>query len=152
MKTLITISVIAAIAAVAGSVFVGIKSFDGTVTENPYEAGLVWDDIMSKEAELGWTVHIGKGPYFTGAGKILIDVRDKDGGPLQNAALLVMAGRAETSAYDQYADTVKIRDGLYRVNVTFPLYGYWIITIDVTKDDNTVSFKKRIFVEKEGRK
>jgi nitrogen fixation protein FixH len=152
MKTLIAIAVIAAIAAVAGSVVVGIKSFDGTVTEHPYEAGIIWDDIMRREAELGWTVHVGKGPYFTGHGKILIDVRDKDGGPLKNAALLVMAGRAETSAYDQYADTVKIRDGLFKINVTFPLYGYWIITIEVTQGDDTLSFKKRIFVEKEGRK
>jgi nitrogen fixation protein FixH len=152
MKTLITIAVIAAIAAVAGSVVVGMKSFDGTVTEHPYEAGLVWDDILRKEAELGWAVDISKGPYFTGHSEIIIDVQDNDGSPLQNAALLVMAGRVETSAYDQYSDTVKIREGLYRVKVTFPIYGYWVITIEVTQGDNTLSFKKRIFVEKEERK
>ena len=44
MKLIIYISVIAAFLAVAGAVFVGIQTFDGTVTDQPYEKGLAWDE------------------------------------------------------------------------------------------------------------
>lgn len=53
MKILISIVIILGLAAVAGSVIVGVKSFDGTVTSNPYEKGLMWDQARKEKAALG---------------------------------------------------------------------------------------------------
>ena len=148
MKVLIIIISIVGLAAVAGPIIVGIKSFDGTVTENAYEKGLVWDDVQKKKTDLGWNVHIREDTFRTGDHELLISVQDKNGKPLAGSAIAVMIGRPGSSEYDKQADAEEQEEGLYMVKTDFPVYGYWDIQINVTHDNETLLFTRRIFAEK----
>lgn len=148
MKVLIGFVTLTAILAVAGSFIVGIKSFDGTVTERPYEEGLLWDEIRNKKAALGWSVDIKKRQFTTGSNDITISVLNKLKGPLKDTNISVMVSRPSTTAYDRDVKAVKLKEGLYRANIDFPIFGYWDMTIEVRKERERLPFKKRIFVEK----
>ncbi len=53
MKTLIVAIVLIGLSSVAASIIVGSRMFDGTVTEKPYETGLMWDQIQRKSEASG---------------------------------------------------------------------------------------------------
>lgn len=148
MKTLIVIVSIIALSAVGGSIIVGVKSFDGIVTEHPYEKGLAWDEIRNKEKELGWSVDIGKGKFATGDNDVILSVFDKDGKPLPGASVSITISRPSTPAYDMNYDAERIQDGSYRAAVDFPLHGNWDMAIHVDQKENSVIFVNRVFVEK----
>lgn len=148
MKVLIGFVTLTAILAVAGSFIVGIKSFDGTVTERPYEEGLLWDEIRRKKAALGWSVDIKKVRLTTGSNDITIAILNKLKEPLEDANISVMISRPSTTVYDRDVQVVKSGKGLYRANIDFPLFGYWDMTIEVRQERESLPFKKRIFVEK----
>jgi nitrogen fixation protein FixH len=150
MKALIAIIIIVGLAAIAGPIIFGIKSFDGTVTENAYEKGLVWDDLQKKKTGLGWNVQIGGGKLRTGDNDMIIYTNDRDGSPLSGSSISVMIARPGISRYDRDVDSVKLKEGIYRVKVNFPVYGYWDVIIEVTNENNNLSFTKRIYVEKRG--
>ena len=82
MKAIIIFSVIAALTAVAGTIVVGINTFDGTVTEHPYEKGLEWDRLNEIKAELGWECDIKNSVVKTGINELIIELNDKSGLPL----------------------------------------------------------------------
>ena len=150
MKLLITLVSIIGIAAVVGSIVVGLKSFDGTVTENPYKKGLLWDDVRKKTNELGWSVEMRNGRFSPGKNDLILSVRDKDGKPLTGSTVSVMTGRTATSKYDRHFDTVALNEGTFSVSVPFPLYGYWDIKIEVSQNGDALSFTKRVFVQQGG--
>jgi nitrogen fixation protein FixH len=127
---------------------VGIKNFDGTVSERPYEEGLLWDEVLRKKASLGWSVDIEKKRFTTGSNDITIAILNKLRQPLKNADISVMISRPSTTVYDRDVQVVKSGEGLYRANIDFPLFGYWYITTEVSQERERLPFKKRIFVEK----
>ncbi|MBI5665581.1 MAG: FixH family protein [Nitrospirae bacterium] len=148
MKTLIIIVSIIGVAAVAGSIVVGVKSFDGIVTEHPYEKGLAWDEIRNKEKELGWSVDIENTEFVMGDNEVSISVLDKSGRRLTGSLINVMICRQATTAYDKRFDPIKVEEGTFRAKVNFPLYGYWDMAMDVSSGGETLLFKKRVFVDK----
>ena len=62
MKTLIITVTIIALASVAGSIIVGIKTKDSLVVENPYETGLKWDELQREKAGSGWQIRFDVNP------------------------------------------------------------------------------------------
>lgn len=151
MKTLIVIVCIIGLAAVAGSIIVGVESFDGIVTEHPYEQGLLWDEIRNKEKELGWQVDIQNREFITGDNDVLFSVLDKFGQGLAGSMTGVMISRPATTAYDKNFDTIRVKEGTFRSKINFPLYGYWDMALDVSMGGDNLLFKKRIFVNKGGK-
>ncbi len=148
MKTLIVIVSIIGLSAVAGSIFVGVKSFDGIVTEHPYEKGLAWDETRNKEKALGWSVDIGNGKFATGYNDVVLSVFDKHGKSHPGASVSITISRPSTPAYDMNYAVERIQDGSYRAAVDFPLHGNWDIDVDVSSGADKLLFKKRIFVDK----
>jgi nitrogen fixation protein FixH len=150
MKTLIIIVVIPVIIVIAASIIIGIKSFEGTVTEHPYEEGIAWDETRRKKAELGWNVVIEKRDLRIGQNEIFILTLDKFDKPLADAEIALMISRPATSAYDREFDTIKLSEGRFRTTIDFPLYGYWDIIIQANQNGNNISYKQKVFVEKGG--
>jgi nitrogen fixation protein FixH len=148
MKSIIIFSVIAALMAVFGAVFIGIQSFDGTVTDSPYEDGLVWDELQKKRAVLGWQVAIKEDSLFVGKNEAFFFLTDKDGNPLSGSSITLMISRPSTSIYDMRFESVKVEEGVFKAAAEFPLYGYWDIHINVTKGPDSILFKERVFIEK----
>jgi nitrogen fixation protein FixH len=152
MKVLITVVIIAGLAAVAGSVFIGVKSFDGTVTDSPYEKGLLWDEIQNKKSELDWTIVLDKQKYTVGENAITISLFDNKNVPLKSKKITVARSRPASASYDKYFDAVKLTDGVYRVNADFPLYGQWDLKITIVKDDIDLLYEKRVFAKKSSKR
>ena len=149
MKTLISIIVLAGIMAVIGAVVVGVKSFDGTVTANPYEEGLVWDETQKEIAELGWRAEIKSSGFKTGENDLIFSVLDKKGSSLAlDQSISVILSRPSTDYYDMVFNAIENDEGLYSVLVKFPLYGYWDVKLNIVRNEDDIIIKKRVFVEK----
>ena len=151
MKVLITAVIIVGIAAVGGSIIVGMISFDGTVTDHPYEKGLAWDDTQKKKDELGWKVEIHNREFITGDNEVFISVLDKNNKPLAVTEVTLYISRPATTTFSNYFDIMQVKDGMFSAHLKFPLFGYWDIGINVSSGGDTLLYKKRVFVKKEGR-
>jgi nitrogen fixation protein FixH len=151
MKTLIAIVIIIGLTAVAGAIFIGVKSFDGIVTEHPYEKGLLWDETERKRSKLGWRVEILNREFITGDNNVVISVLDKNNMPLTltNAALHV--SRPATATSNKNFDIILIRDGMFSARLNFPQFGYWDIGINISSGGESLLFEKRVFVKKGGK-
>jgi len=148
MKLLITLVIIIGIAAVAGSIVVGLKSFDGTVTENPYEKGLLWDDVQEKMNDLGWSIEIHGKEFTAGDNDVLISILDKNNLPLALAEVTLRISRPATATFNQYFDIIQVGNGVFSARLNFPLFGYWDIGVHVSSGGDTLYFEKRVFINK----
>lgn len=150
MKTVIAFVTVAAIAAVVGAIVVGSRSFEGIVTEKPYETGMAWDRTHHEKMEAGWEASVPEEGFYTGDAVIPVILADRQGKPLAGASVVVLLSRPHTTARDRTYQAASERAGLYTVSVSFPEYGYWDIKIGVSRDKKNVSFDKRIFVKRKG--
>lgn len=151
MKTLIAIVTVIGLTAVVGAIFIGVKSFDGIVTEHPYEKGLLWDEMERKRNELGWRVEILNREFITGDNNVLISVLDKNNMPLTVTDAALRISRPATATLNKKFDIILIRDGMFSARLNFPLFGYWDIGINVSSGGDSLLFEKRVFVKKGGK-
>jgi nitrogen fixation protein FixH len=148
MRIIITLIWILVLAATIGTIVVGSRSFEGIVEDNPYEAGLAWDEAREQKAKLGWTITLEETPFRTGGNTLLIDVFDKDRARLSDAVVRVSLARPSTKTYDKAYEAVRLADGRYHALVDMPLYGNWDVMIDVSRAKDRARFKKTVFAEK----
>jgi nitrogen fixation protein FixH len=148
MRTIIIAVVLMGLAAVAGSIIVGSRSFDGVVVDKPYETGLAWDKVKHENAATGWQADVRESRLAEGNSELVLSVRDAAGHALQGAEVSITISRPSTKTYDRTYKAVQAADGLYKVPVLFPLYGYWDLKISILKEGKHSGFGKRIFAEK----
>jgi nitrogen fixation protein FixH len=151
MKTLITIVIILGLTAVIGAIFIGVKSFDGVVTDHPYEKGLLWDETERKRSELGWRVEIQNTEFTTGDNTVVIFVLDRNNMPLAHAEASLSISRPATATFNKKFDIILISDGMFSARLNFPVFGYWDIRISVSSGGESLLFEKRVFVKKGGK-
>lgn len=148
MRGLLLSVIITTLLIVAASVIVGIRSFDGTVTDNAYEEGLRWDDTNKRTKELGIIVKFRNKKIRMGDNEVLITMNKSDGTPYNLSSLRLHITRPSTNRYDMDVIAERIDDGLYRARMNLPLYGYWEVIIIPEGLDRGIEFKEEIFVEK----
>jgi nitrogen fixation protein FixH len=149
VRTVIIIISIIAIAATIGTIAVGMKIFDGVVVDNPYEAGLAWDETYQNKVALGWDLKVRNSAFRTGSNELFLEVLDQKGQKLDNAAVQVTTSRPSTRAYDKTYLAVKTQDGRYRTSIDLPLLGSWDLKIAVSRDKDRCSFTNRIYAEQQ---
>lgn len=150
MKGLLLSVIITGLLIVAASIIVGIRSFDGTVTDNAYEEGLRWDDTNKMIKELGIIVKFRNKKIRVGENDVFISINRSDGTPYNPSSLRLHITRPSTDRYDIDVTAERIGDGLYRARMNLPLYGYWQVIIIPAGLEGGVEFKEEIFVEKGG--
>src|SRR5512147_282968 len=109
MRSYIIVIVIISIlvlAATVGTIVVGSGSFEGIVTDKPYEAGLAWDEVRKNRERLGWTVSLRYARFAPGVNDLTVLAVDKSGGPLADAMVSVTVTRPSTRAYDRTYETI----------------------------------------------
>jgi len=144
---LIIIVSILAIGATVGTIIVGSSSFEGIVTDKPYEAGLAWDEVRRNRERLGWSVSLRYGRFATGTNDLAILAVEKSGYPLADATVSVTVTRPSTRAYDRTYEAVPERGGLYRAGVDLPLRGNWDIVMDVRRGTERAVYQEQIVAE-----
>jgi nitrogen fixation protein FixH len=150
MKTLIAVVTVIGLAAVVGSIIVGLSSFDGTVTDNPYEEGLRWDNTRKSLDELGWRVRLEGDMFYPGDNEMTLSVMDRNNRPVDAEGITVMRSRPSSAEYDAYFMGTELKKGVYRVTVHFPVYGVWDIKVFVPDRGRALMYEERLFVEKGG--
>ena len=148
MRTVISIVSIIAIAATIGTIAVGMKIFDGVVVENPYDAGLAWDETRRNKDALGWGLKLKNDLFKTGKNELALEVLDRNGRQLDNAAVRVTTSRPSTRAFDKIYPAVRTPDGTFRTSIDLPLYGAWDLKITVSSGKDRCSFTNRIYADK----
>ena len=150
MKALIALVTLIALSAVIAAIVIGSRSFEGIVTEKPYEKGLSWDRTKDEKKSLGWDVEVPEKRFTVGKNTLMFSILDKKGKPLEGASVSVTVSRPSTTAYDRTyrGERLELDDGSYNAVVDFPLYGYWDLKIRVVKDQVDLIYTKNIFAEK----
>lgn len=148
MKALLIIVVLIAIAAVAGTIIVGMNTFDGTVTEKPYEQGLAYDAVRKEREASVWHVDI-TNPFFrVGRNDLIISVTDRDGKRLSDIDISLTISRPSSAAYDRTYKTAQTEEGQFKAETDLSLYGYWDAKIHVASEGKHMTFEKQIFAAK----
>ena len=148
MKALLITVVFIGIAAVAGTIIVGMSTFDGTVVDKPYEQGLAYDAMQKEREASGWNVDILNPSFSVGRNDLLISVTDRDGRHLTNIGISLTISRPSSAAYDRTYKTVQTEDGQFKAETDLPLYGYWDARIQVTSKEKHITFERQIFAAK----
>ena len=148
MKTIIIVVVLLGLSAVAGSIIVGSRYFDGIVVDKPYETGLSWDRTRHENADAGWNLNIMNATFRMGNSDIVMSVFDKNGNILEGADISVSVSRPSSKDYDKTYRAVQTGKGQYKASVQFPLYGYWDMKMSILKEGRRVTVEKRVFADK----
>jgi len=148
MRTIIIAVVLMGLAAVAGSIIVGSRNFDGVVVDKPYETGLAWDKVRHENAATGWQIDVGESRFAEGNSELVLSVRDAAGHALKDAEVSITISRPSTKEYDRTYKAVQEAEGRYNAPVLFPLHGYWDLKINILKEGKHSGFARRIFAEK----
>jgi nitrogen fixation protein FixH len=149
MRTVIIIISIIALAATVGTIAVGMRIFDGIVVENPYDAGLAWDETLRNKAALGWDLRLRNDVFKFGRNELSLEALDRNGRQLDNAVVSVTTSRPSTRAYDKTYQAVRTPDGKFRASIDLPLFGSWDLKVEVGRDKDHCSFNNRIYAEQQ---
>jgi nitrogen fixation protein FixH len=150
MKGLIVLVVIIGLAAVAGSIVVGMRSFDGTVTDNPYEKGLLWDQTR-EQMQHGLQVELNSRVFSTGDNDVVVKVHGTGGYLIDAGDMILLRSRPASAGFDQQFPARQEEKGIYRATLSFPLRGDWDLKISMLSSERELLVIKRIIAEKEGK-
>ncbi len=102
--------------------FAATGTFPGLVVENSYVASQQWDSRHAAQQALGW-----RATTAWRDGRLLVDLRDRAGRPVEGAALQAFVGRPTVASDDHhltlaptasgYAAAVELDTGAWRVEV-----------------------------------
>ena len=144
-KTLIMLIYIVVLAIIAASLLMGIKTREATVVEHPFEAGLKYDSMQKKYAELGWKVEIP--PSLGKDGFLSISIHDSKNAPVDDVSVEFVLNRFGSPDIKKYRAKHTDR-GVYGTHVVCPLNGYWALKVNVTLGNDTLSYESKIRIEK----
>jgi hypothetical protein len=144
-KWLIIIILIGGIAFVAASIMIGIEHRDIVVEDDPYKAGLAYDENIKKYSQLGWNISC---PDKIKMGDSVLNVRitDKNGKgvePAQVEFLLQSIGVPDVSTYK----TSYEGNGAYSSRVHLDKQGYWDVRIKVKTGNDIYKFDRKFYAE-----
>lgn len=130
---------------VAAPIVIGVKHRDVVVEDDPYKAGLAYDETLKKHSQLGWNVEC---PDKVKAGESIFTVRitdNKGGGvePLEVEFLLQNIGTPEVLTYKAFYNG----EGRYSSPVRLNKSGYWDVRVKVKTEKDNYRFDRKFYAE-----
>ncbi len=135
----------AALGAIAATVWVALAVREETVVAHPYEDGLRQDAERHARAALGLAVSIGAS-IEAGVAPLEFALRDRDGNPVDDAAVAVELSRPATSRGERSAAARSLGAGRWSAAVAFPEPGPWDVRFDVQRGNDRVRLERRVGV------
>jgi len=150
MKAVIWLVVLIGFAAVAGAVIIGGLHRDVEVENQPYEAGLRWDDDRDRMEELGWRKREVYVEFKAGRAILTIELSGRDGAPLRLNPddMSVVATRPAGDLEDIPCRAEVPRDGVVRALCDSLPYGHWEFNVNIDTDEGPIKFVERTYVKK----
>ena len=145
MKLTILIVAVIGFGAVAGAIVVGSMSFDGLVTEDPYETGLVWDETQKNKAESGIKIKLRSNQFKKGVNQIQFQIEKSK--PIVIDSVTILRSRPSTDKMDKQVSAVVLSDSSYQAELDFPLVGNWDLIARITTGGKRILFTNRVYVQ-----
>jgi nitrogen fixation protein FixH len=149
MKALPLIIAFIVVAMTVATIVLGNNTFEGTVVDKPYEAGLAWESDQANRQALGWSVLLSGAAYKVGEEELWIEALGRDGKPLSDAEVSVKVSRPSTTAHDKTYKAELQSDGRYLSRVSLPLRGNWDIVTTVSTKSGSSSYTQILRAEAE---
>lgn len=149
MNWKIVIAAVAAVAlaAVAGAIWVGSRTFERTVVADPYESGIHHDADMRRARELGWNAVVDEQALQAGQDtRLVVALTGKDGAPLRGADVVFRVSRPGTSRLDRSAKGIAGEDGRYAAVLPMPEPGFWDLDVVVKLGSESLTLDRWIHV------
>jgi nitrogen fixation protein FixH len=144
MKLTIIIVAIIGFGAVAGAIIVGTRSFDGVVTKDPYETGLIWDEIQKNRADSGLTIRLTAKQFKTGTNRVIFQIEKSK--PIGIDSVTLLRSRPSTVELDKEIRVTHLSDKRYEAEVDFPKIGNWDLIAKINTGGKEILFSNRITV------
>ena len=128
------------------TIIVSIEKRDVTVEENPYEAGLKFDEQLKKYAELGWKVEFPQS-IRADENRLRIGIFDKQGKAVEDASVECIINKCGDSSMKHYKCTY-MDNGYYQTIVSLDNATCIEVTANVSRANDTVSYTNKVYIEK----
>lgn len=133
--------------AVADAIFVYIatSTHTGVVTNQAYEKGLAYNEVLAKVGEqedLGWSVdvHIDEGR------QLLVSVKDQKNQVIQGAQVKVYFFRPTMQGFDMQKKLTE-NNGRYTTTFDLPLKGQWEVRVAILWNKQNYQIHKRVLIQ-----
>jgi nitrogen fixation protein FixH len=124
-------------------VYTALTTNTGMVTEQPYEKGLAYNDILNKAKHQPEIKE--ESSYENGV--FLWQANSMDGSPLEKADISVKFYRTVQDGYDFEKKLSESGNGLYQSKIDFPLPGIWIAKVNAQWNKKTYLASHQIMVK-----
>ncbi|MBF0426736.1 MAG: FixH family protein [Magnetococcales bacterium] len=130
--------------------YLALHSSTGLVTENYYEKGLAYNEVLvAQRAQdaLGW-----RGALVTGApkvgvvGQLAFTLVGREGVPIRGAAVEVALFRPVAAGHDRRLVLAEVAPGRYEAPATFDLPGMWEVKVRAVVGQAVYRYAERISV------
>jgi nitrogen fixation protein FixH len=134
------------------TIYLTTQDVPGLVVDNYYERGQYYEENMLKRQaeDPGWKMKVAA-PELIKVGKkefINVTVTDGDAKPVNQESVMFHLYRPADSTKDFSLPMKRIDDGLYEVEVSFPLPGVWDVLVALPFKDYEINLPHRFEVDK----
>jgi nitrogen fixation protein FixH len=133
LKPLIVVAALAALGAVAATIWVGGRVREDTVVSRPYEEGLAYDAERHAREAAGFVPEVVAVPSAGAPGPLAFTVRDGAGRLVEGAVVTLLVGRPDTSRGQLRAVARADGPGRYVADVGFPEAGAWDVRFELQR-------------------
>jgi nitrogen fixation protein FixH len=147
MKTLLVVVTVIGLGAVAATVIVGLRVFDGVVVDQPYERGVSWDAERIRREKSGLETSIDPGSFRKGLNEMVFHVVTSGGLPVEHDRVSLRVSRFETREHSREYEARKGEDGALTAPVYLPLAGRWEVTVTVEAEEGPLEFRHEIYAQ-----
>lgn len=134
----------------ATMIVIALTSWPGLETKDAYQRGLGYNrtiEAAADQAALGWRVDFAFEPSGERRGVLRLDLADRLGNLLQDAAVRAAFVRPIQDGYDVVVDLPHHHDGRYLAEVELPLAGQWEVRVQAVEGGHTYRLRDRIYLQ-----
>lgn len=128
-------------------IYLSRNSYNGIVTDNAYEKGTNYNDVIKRneaQKELGWIGELVYEIVNETAIELKFTLLDKEHRPISKARVEAFIMRPVTDRFDKKVIFKETSTGTYIKKVEMPLKGQWEIKLKAYVDDKEYFLNKRI--------
>ncbi len=138
MKLLIITIVFIGIAVVVGTIFIGAKTFDGTVVDMPYERGINYD--KTQRALKDFSVVSENQVLLRGDNQFVFSIKPNTERPLKIDSAAVTITKPSTNRFDWTYEAKPQPEGKYIALIKLPDHGRWEIRVSFMVDNQLLTY------------
>ncbi len=130
-----------------GYIYVAKKTWRGVTTDESYQKGLNYNQILEqekKQRELGWIIDSKASSIGEKKLRIYFNIKDSQSRPIHGAKIIITFKNPVQEGID-FSVAVDEQNQVYQADVSFPVAGQWeAITLVSYGKDETYSSKRYI--------